>query len=571
MTLEKKNRSDPCATETPSRAPVSGPRSTSGAEGAWAASPLDTRSFLSSMAPGAAVSRSARIGNYSIVAANRAGWTRGDGHWDAEPVEVPRYLASLRRSWGLIVVIVASMTTVVYFISTALPKTYEATARIVMDDRPGGSEPADVETVRRRLATVRALLTTREVRVRAARTLESESAETLEDKVRATVDTDANIVDVHATDNDAAGAAAIGNTLARSFLAMHRAAERQRLARARAELLQSLERAPSPRSAEANAIRQRLSELSVSAAAAGTDLSLAEAAQPPTKASSPRPIRNTIFAFFASVFLGVLAALGLAQLAPRVAGGRELSALAGVPILAALPRSRRRSALDEAYQELQTAVSLELSSDAKIVVVAGALPGDQSSAVAAGLACSFAQSGLRTVLVSADLRRPRVHDVLGLPRSPGLVELLEAAAREESVPSVDDIRESSVHAFPVDGEELDVLTAGVPARNAARLLGGDALGDLLLELECGDYRHVVVEGPALLGSAHGQLVARYAHAVLAVCDVERLTPTDAVELGELLQRLDRPVAGLVVLGLHGAPTVQAAITQPRRARSRADA
>jgi succinoglycan biosynthesis transport protein ExoP len=505
------------------------------------------------------------------VAANRAGW-RGEGPWDAEPVEVPRYLASLRRSWGLIVVIVVSMTAAVYFISSSLPKTYEATARIVMDDRPGGSEPADVETVKRRLATVRALLTTREVLVRAARPLATESPATLEDKVRASADEDANIVSIHATDGDAQGAAAIANTLARSFLTMHRVDEQRRLARARAELLQSLARAPSPKSAEAVAIRQRLNELRVSEAAAGSDLSLAEAAQPPTEASSPRPVRNTIFAFFASIFLGVLAALGLGQLAPRVADGRELSALTGAPILAALPRARRRRAgpaVEEAYQELQTAVLLELPPEAKIVVVASALPGEQSSVVAAGVASAFAQSGLHTILVSADLRRPRVHNVLGLPRSPGLVEFLETASAG-STPSLDDLHDTSVHSFPVDGEELEVLTAGAPARNASRLLGGEAFGDFLLELECADYRYVVVEGPALLGSANGQLVARYAHALLAVCDLEHLTPRDAVELGELLRRLDRPVAGLVALGQHGAAPVPAAITPPRRVRSRAD-
>ena len=97
------------------------------------------------------------------------------------------------------------MTVAVFLISSMLPKTYETSARIVMDDRPGGTEPADAETVQRRLATVRALITTREVRARAAARLRGETSATLEDKVRATVDEDANIVDVHATDNDSAG------------------------------------------------------------------------------------------------------------------------------------------------------------------------------------------------------------------------------------------------------------------------------------------------------------------------------------------------------------------------------
>ena len=74
----------------------------------------------------------------------------------------------------------------------------------------------------------------------------------------------------------------------------------------------------------------------------------------------------------------------------------------------------------------------------------------------------------------------------------------------------------------------------------------------MFELECSDYRHVVVEAPALLGSVHAQLVTRYADAMLVVCDPEHLSPSDAVELGQYLRRLDPPFAGLVALGARGS-------------------
>jgi capsular polysaccharide biosynthesis protein/MinD-like ATPase involved in chromosome partitioning or flagellar assembly len=469
----------------------------------------------------------------------------------------------------LIVLIVLSMTAVVFAISIVLPKTYETSARIVMDDRPGGLEPADSETVRRRLATVRALITTREVRAQAAARLDGESADTLKDKITATVDRDANIVDVHATDNDPVGAAAIANTIARVFVSKERAAEQVRLARARAELRQALGRVSSPRSAEAQALRERLSELSVSAASADSDLVLAEPAQPPAAPSSPRPIRNTIFAFFASVFLAVLAALGLGQLAPRVSGARDLSVLTGTPIMGVVPRGRRgrdASLEAEAYQELQTALAMHLPSASKIVVVAGALPAEETSVVVAGLARVLAQSGRRTLVLSADLRRPRVHEVLGLPRSPGLVEVLESG-RQGSMSLAD--FEETAHTLRVEDGELEVVTAGRPVKNAAGLLVGESFSDLLLELECSEYGHVVIEAPALLGSAHGQLVARHADTLLVVCDPERLSPAEAVELGEVLQRLDPPVAGLVTLGSRSAAPQAAAVTL-RREPSRVD-
>jgi polysaccharide biosynthesis transport protein len=496
------------------------------------------------------------------------GSTPLEGQWDAEPVDVPRYLASLRRGRGLILAIVMSMTLAVFVISTWLPKTYETSARIVMDDRPGGAEPADAETVRRRLATVRALLTTREVRSRAAARLDGESAETLDDKVRATVDEDANIVDVHAMDNDADGAAAIANAVAREFVAMQRAAEQRRLASARAALQRALDRVSSPQSAEADAIRQRLSELRVGEASAGADLTLAEPARPPSTASSPRPIRNAIFAFFASVFLAVLVALGLGQLVPRVAGARDLGLLTGVPIVAELPRARRRNdvrAEEEAYEELQTALMLRLPAESKIVVVSGAQPMAETAGIAVGLARTLAHSG-RTLLLSADMWRPRVHEALGVPRSPGLAELLSG---RDTDASLDDL-ERAARSVDVDEGGLDVLPAGGPVRNAAGLLGGESFSGLVLELERSDYRHVVVEGPVLLGSVHGQLVARYADAMLVVCDPERLSPTDAGELGRFLRALDPPFAGLVTLGRGGVGPYAEVSPAPRRDRAEAD-
>src|SRR5215204_921139 len=87
-----------------------------------------------------------------------------------QPVDVGRYANALARNRVLIALIVIGVSGVVLTLSLALPKTYKATARILLDESPGITEStSDVE---RRLATIQALLTTRGVLARAARTLE---------------------------------------------------------------------------------------------------------------------------------------------------------------------------------------------------------------------------------------------------------------------------------------------------------------------------------------------------------------------------------------------------------------
>ena len=68
------------------------------------------------------------------------------------------------------------------------------------------------------------------------------------------------------------------------------------------------------------------------------------------------------------------------------------------------------------------------------------------------------------------------------------------------------------------------------------------------ELSGSEYRYVVVEGPPLLGPIDGQLVARWADAVLVVSHLDRLSPNDATELGDVVARLDAPVLGAVLVG-----------------------
>src|ERR671915_1152847 len=122
---------------------------------------------------------------------------------DDQPVDVPRFLAAVRRAWWLIALIVVPFTGVVLVLSLVLPKTYDATARLVVQSETGPLAGGDNESMTRRLATIRTLLTSRDVLTRAADQLPRETADTLEDKVSASVDEVASIVDVSASDGDA--------------------------------------------------------------------------------------------------------------------------------------------------------------------------------------------------------------------------------------------------------------------------------------------------------------------------------------------------------------------------------
>lgn len=118
---------------------------------------------------------------------------------------------------------------------------------------------------------------------------------------------------------------------------------------------------------------------------------------------------------------------------------------------------RGRARFDESVRTVAaTLVSARRPLPSSIVVVAsdGSAP---SALVAVSFARALADTGLRTLLVDADMRDPQCHAVLGLERSPGISDLLESTALPAEV-----IRR--------EGESFFVIPAGsAPRADPSRL------------------------------------------------------------------------------------------------------
>jgi capsular exopolysaccharide synthesis family protein len=88
----------------------------------------------------------------------------------------------------------------------------------------------------------------------------------------------------------------------------------------------------------------------------------------------------------------------------------------------------RRHAFAESYRSLRSAVLFMAveGERPKVLLITSALPNEGKSTVAANLARTLALGGARVVLVDGDLRKGVLHELMGLPRSPGLAEALQA-------------------------------------------------------------------------------------------------------------------------------------------------
>ena len=337
---------------------------------------------------------------------------------------------------------------------------------------------------------------------------------------------------------------------------------RRQYERARADLQVELDRLRGVTGAnpQEQALRERISQIGVSIATAGIDLAVAQPAEPPDEPDTPRPLRNTALGIVLGLFIGVLVALARDRLVPRVSGSRELSRLLEMPVLVSVPyvpqgRSRRMQLLTgieyETYQTLATSVrfSLTPADGPHIVVVTSALHAEGKSTVTLRLGRALAQAGHRTLLVSADMRWPTLHELVEVEIEPGLADLLQTLTES---PDADACgargRADPAGAGAAARRSSTCCRAGASPADPTDLLadvGLERAFDALIEF---DYTYILVDAPPLLGIADTQVLARRATSMLYVARLDRISLENVIDARDVLDRVDCPPLGMVVIG-----------------------
>ncbi|MBI4726046.1 polysaccharide biosynthesis tyrosine autokinase [candidate division TA06 bacterium] len=218
-------------------------------------------------------------------------------------------------------------------------------------------------------------------------------------------------------------------------------------------------------------------------------------AQPPQFPIKPRKVLNFAIGLVVGITLGVGLSFFLDSLDNSVKTAEDIEHTFELPVLGLIPaihsedgktfrkngndevarisatlvtKYTPRSHVSEAYRSLRTNIQFSRIDDPlKTVVISSAGPFEGKSTSAANLAITTALSGIRTLLVDADLRRPVIHSLFGLEREPGLSNLLAERLPLEKV-----VRPSGI-------ENLSILTCGAVPPNPSELLGSQRMRDTL--------------------------------------------------------------------------------------------
>ncbi len=141
----------------------------------------------------------------------------------------------------------------------------------------------------------------------------------------------------------------------------------------------------------------------------------------------------------------------------------------------------------EAYKAARTNLMFTTSSEkgCKKIIITSSVAKEGKSTTSTNLAITFAQTGARTLIIEADLRRPKLHQYLNLPNESGMAEYLGGF--------IEDPHEVIQH---IDAYNLDCITGGHIPPNPSELLISPAM-ERMLNIFSEEYDYIFVDSPPI--------------------------------------------------------------------------
>jgi len=349
------------------------------------------------------------------------------------------YLRPIMARWWLVLIAVVVATGGVYAYYAHKPNVYTASTEVYVTD-PGDpvSGVAAAPATDRNVADTASLFDSRASAEVVARNIHYQGTpDQLLGQVAIATKQGEDFITLTANNGDAAQAAAIANGFAQQFVVSLRDTYLARIDNAIRSLDAQLSHATGPASqlTRAGLITER-NQLALDRQVPQTIAKQVNAAAAPASPSSPKPLRNAIFALLLSLLGAIALCYGIERFDRRLKTPEDIESSFGLPLFAVLPHtSDPTPMLDggavlgpdfrEPFRSMRTNIELaSVDAPPSTIVVTSAMPGEGKSTVVRNLALALCESGKHVVVVDLDLRNPSLRKLLRIPSGPGFTDVL---------------------------------------------------------------------------------------------------------------------------------------------------
>jgi succinoglycan biosynthesis transport protein ExoP len=302
----------------------------------------------------------------------------------------------------------------------------------------------------------------------------------------------------------------------------------------------------------------RLNDLDQQAFLQVADSRIVSEALAPRRPSFPNVQLLLALAAIGAAAAGVTAAFLRENLIGGVTSAEQLRDLVKVDTVITVPRQRAAaggvgiadlvvtaplSMYAEAIRKVRLAVDQAIGVDQKprtgrVVLVTSAVPGEGKSTVALSLARAYAHSGVSTLLIDCDLRKPSIHRLLGVEPSEGLLDYLRTADPERSLEPI----------AVVDRlKNLDVIVGARRSEGATDELVTGPTFKMLIDVAKRSFDIVILDTPPIVPVVDGAYLSRFADAVVMVAQWAETPQTEIKSATTLVASSVRPRVPLLAV------------------------
>ena len=267
---------------------------------------------------------------------------------------------------------------------------------------------------------------------------------------------------------------------------------------------------------------QRAKEIESMAGVSSSNIQIVNRADLPLLAVKPNVKLNLLL----SIVLGLLGGIGCAFMAEyfadTVTNPSEISDRFQIPLLGTIPQAKPdehglenaflrhpRSPFSEAIRSTRVSVQLSGSGTrSKCFLITSTLPSEGKTTLAVNLALSFAAAGEKTVIIDADLRKPRLHEVFDLKHrvnGNGMSSFLAGVTNQLKM-------------YKNRTKNLGIIPSGPVPPNPAELLASERFKILLSRLT-DQYDRIILDGPPHIGFADTLILSKCVGGIVLVSSI----------------------------------------------------
>ena len=207
-----------------------------------------------------------------------------------------------------------------------------------------------------------------------------------------------------------------------------------------------------------------------------------------------------------------------------------------------ITQSDPKSPISEVFRALRTNIQfMNKAADCQTILITSTVQAEGKSWTSANLATTFAQSGSKTLIIDADMRKPRQHKIFQMNNVPGLSNYLSEIndlGRRQKINGMDCVK-------PTEVENLYLLPSGNIPPNPSELLMSDKIIELINEVTK-NFDVVIFDGAPCLLVTDSTIISRLVDSTILVTSQKYTKIDDLKEAKKRIKRVGGNIAGVIL-------------------------